>query len=404
MKGQEIKKITLVSGISLYKKSSFFYQLKLLKRCFEELGIQTTLVDSSNILNLISRTFNHPSSSSTFQQEKFLNINKYNGSLNKPYFNNIELITNNKAAILLGYPDQFSFIKNSIWKIPTFLWAQFSKPPAPEQFKKMTPVPLTETTKVFLVNTGVEKIGDIVPHGVDTHIFHPMKQKIKPELKILNIRSNFKIRSIDSISAFKKKYNLKKKFVIGCVANNNLRKRLDRVIESFAFFSSKVENSILLIKTNSIRAEGGFDIETLLSNYGIKSKTRVITEEITTEQMPFLYNSMDVLVIFSEWEGFCIPAIEAMACGIPIITHPIQGPGEIGLCTELMVKKSHLIHENGTVLRWVDTKEACRMLLKACFNPKLLKKISEEGVKVVRNLFDIHTVAKKWIQVIKSKL
>jgi glycosyltransferase involved in cell wall biosynthesis len=41
---------------------------------------------------------------------------------------------------------------------------------------------------------------------------------------------------------------------------------------------------------------------------------------ISMEHLPYLYNSADLFVYPSFYEGFGLPPIEAMACGIPVIT------------------------------------------------------------------------------------
>jgi len=46
---------------------------------------------------------------------------------------------------------------------------------------------------------------------------------------------------------------------------------------------------------------------------------------LSPEQMPQLYRAADVMLLPYRGEGFCLPALEAMACATPII-HPTRGP------------------------------------------------------------------------------
>src|SRR5207248_2306701 len=41
---------------------------------------------------------------------------------------------------------------------------------------------------------------------------------------------------------------------------------------------------------------------------------------IPSEDMPNFYNAADVFVYPSVYEGFGLPVVEAMACGVPVIT------------------------------------------------------------------------------------
>jgi len=50
-----------------------------------------------------------------------------------------------------------------------------------------------------------------------------------------------------------------------------------------------------------------------------------LDEEIPAREMASLYRAADVLVAPYRGEGFCLPALEAMACGVPVI-HTGTGP------------------------------------------------------------------------------
>lgn len=50
-----------------------------------------------------------------------------------------------------------------------------------------------------------------------------------------------------------------------------------------------------------------------------------LTEEVPYHDLPALYRGADVLVAPYRAEGFCLPALEAMACGVPVI-HNGHGP------------------------------------------------------------------------------
>jgi len=50
-----------------------------------------------------------------------------------------------------------------------------------------------------------------------------------------------------------------------------------------------------------------------------------LTEDLPAEQLPALYRAADVVVLPYRGEGFCLPALEAMACGVPVI-HTGAGP------------------------------------------------------------------------------
>jgi glycosyltransferase involved in cell wall biosynthesis len=50
-----------------------------------------------------------------------------------------------------------------------------------------------------------------------------------------------------------------------------------------------------------------------------------VTDELAPKELPALYRAADVVVLPYRGEGFCLPALEAMACGVPVI-HTAAGP------------------------------------------------------------------------------
>jgi glycosyltransferase involved in cell wall biosynthesis len=50
-----------------------------------------------------------------------------------------------------------------------------------------------------------------------------------------------------------------------------------------------------------------------------------VTDELAPHELPALYRAADVVVLPYRGEGFCLPALEAMACGVPVI-HTGAGP------------------------------------------------------------------------------
>jgi len=50
-----------------------------------------------------------------------------------------------------------------------------------------------------------------------------------------------------------------------------------------------------------------------------------LTQDLAPSELPALYRAADVVVLPYRAEGFCLPALEAMACGVPVI-HTAAGP------------------------------------------------------------------------------
>jgi glycosyltransferase involved in cell wall biosynthesis len=143
-----------------------------------------------------------------------------------------------------------------------------------------------------------------IPHGVDTGLFKPI---LKP-----------KYGKEDKPDAF----------IVGCVARNQHRKNLPRLVKGFAQFVQKNKLSsdqaklILHMDWNDAM---GWKFPKFAELYGLKDYLMPpimgnldAGESATEEEMAHLYNCMDVFVLPTAGEGFGIPTLEAMSCGVPI--------------------------------------------------------------------------------------
>jgi glycosyltransferase involved in cell wall biosynthesis len=160
-------------------------------------------------------------------------------------------------------------------------------------------IAMTQFGQNILRNNGVE--AEYIPHGVDTGLFKPMPDK----------------------DAIKKLVGLQGKFVVGGVFKNIQRKNPEKYLQAFALFrKGKEEKVALLLHTAPERSMGGeFELAQQCADLGLTVNKDVFfsAQGMPTGQMPLLYNAMDVFWALGSMEGFCLPLIEAMACGAPVV-------------------------------------------------------------------------------------
>tara|TARA_R110000796_G_scaffold100932_1_gene209654 strand:- start:1124 stop:2608 length:1485 start_codon:yes stop_codon:yes gene_type:complete len=143
-----------------------------------------------------------------------------------------------------------------------------------------------------------------IPHGVDTGLFKPIMNP---------------------------KYGKEEKpeaFIVGCVARNQHRKNLPRLIKGFAQFVKKNNLSpdeVKLMLHMDWNDNMGWRFPEFVEQYGIQEYLMKplmgsldAQEALSEEGMANLYNCMDVFVLPTAGEGFGIPTLEAMSCGVPI--------------------------------------------------------------------------------------
>jgi glycosyltransferase involved in cell wall biosynthesis len=285
------------------------------------------------------------------------------------------------SAILLGYPDQFPFLHETVPPpFPVFLWAQFSRPPDASSLGAALPVPLTEKTAHYLRESGCSAMGPVIPHGVDTLLYRP------PDFSENQGEKN-REETPDGP-------------VIGTVGAHTPRKRFGDIIETAALIERRLPGTRLIIKTNRVVSADGDDILAIARSHGMERNLTVIATELSDAQMRNLYGTMDLYVNCSEWEGFCIPVVEAMACGVPVASLPIQGPGEIIPYPELRLPVGRTLQERGSTLIHADTEKTAELLVEVLKNRTMRRKLGERGVREARKRYDIRNIAGQWEELI----
>jgi glycosyltransferase involved in cell wall biosynthesis len=169
----------------------------------------------------------------------------------------------------------------------------------------------------------------VIPHGIDTSVYRP--------------------HATGGESPFPDN-----QFLVGCVARNQPRKQLPRLLKTYSAFLSqwtfcpgcgtnhlgqKLEkcphcNSTSLVygdsKTDSLlymhasNEDVGWNLQALAERYNMKDflimpPNMEVGGGISETELSDLYMHMDVFTLPTSGEGFGIPIMEAMACGVPTL-------------------------------------------------------------------------------------
>jgi glycosyltransferase involved in cell wall biosynthesis len=142
-------------------------------------------------------------------------------------------------------------------------------------------------------------------------------------------------------------------FVVGMVAMNkgNVfdRKGFSEAFYAFGEFHRTHPNSVLFLHTDKI-GFSGLNLTQLARYAGIPDEALIFSDQYAyihgfpTTQMAAAYTAMDVLLAPSHGEGFCVPLIEAQACGTPVIASAATAQTElVGLGAGWLVKGQPII-------------------------------------------------------------
>lgn len=181
----------------------------------------------------------------------------------------------------------------------------------------------------------------------------------------------------EKLSKIKRKGDGKTLIYTGRLAKN---KRLDRMINILHFLVKSIPNVKLLLVGSD------WNEKKLLIKLGKQLnviKNIKFIGPVPHEKISKYLSKADLFLLSSEYEGFGISVIEAMASGLPAVVNDIEPMKEI-----IKDKK------NGYIVEFDNEKEVAKLIVKLLYNKKLREKISKEAKKTAKK-YDWDNIIKK---------
>ena len=191
------------------------------------------------------------------------------------------------------------------------------------------------------LNVQEEKIS-VIPYGVDHNLFKPSNNKDTTRKKVCN------------------HYYLKQApYFIHVSEQNWARKNTLALFEAFKKAKSNgiIHNLLVIGKNDDIIWQQAKHIP------GI-----VMCGFVTEKLMIQIIQGSEALILPSLHEGFGLPLVEAMACGIPAITSNVFSPPEI-------------VKDSGLLIDPYNTSDICEKILLFVHNKKLQEELSQKALK-----------------------
>lgn len=145
-------------------------------------------------------------------------------------------------------------------------------------------------------------------------------------------------------------------------SSNEPRKNLDTLIKAFSVFQ-KSTNSILALVINDLH------IMRLVDELKLR-KNVMIFSDLFTSSLRDLYNQADLLVFPSYYEGFGLPILEAINCGLPVIAYNCSSIPEVCGDSALLLNPDSIF----------DPYILSENIAKVMSNSKLSKKMSRASL------------------------
>lgn len=133
-------------------------------------------------------------------------------------------------------------------------------------------------------------------------------------------QSHFYRRTTNEIELAKQKYGITSKNYILALSNLEPRKNLGMLVDAYCKLPQSIrkDTALLLVGVSGWKAEALF--EDIVSR--VKDGFNIIrpSKYVTDEDKPAIISGATMLVYPSHYEGFGMPPLEALACGVPVIT------------------------------------------------------------------------------------
>ena len=270
-------------------------------------------------------------------------------------------------------------------RIPTFFYVPIEGEPIilPEWQKLLRTVPFMTCSNygVEVARASLQREVEMVWHGVDDD-FQPLTAERRAEVR-------------DQLG-------WTDKFVVMTVAANVRRKQHPRLFEAIALLKTKFKQRDIVLYDHTVPFQNfvldGWNLPFVSSAFGVHDEVVFnpllgqfgsSIPESAKDGVPGLielYGAADLFVLPSQVEGFGLPIVEAMACGLPVAVTKYAAGWEMAREGQGVGIPVHdwEIHKSGTKLANVSPEAIAKVILDLKRNPKQRARMSAAGIEAAK--------------------
>jgi glycosyltransferase involved in cell wall biosynthesis len=175
------------------------------------------------------------------------------------------------------------------------------------------------------------------------------------------------------VSAITSRFGLRQPFLL-YLGGYDARKNLPTLVEAYAHLVSLGSEWGLVIAGEFPERWGTPivpDLPAVIRRYGLEQRV-ILTGRLTSEERLLALNAASAFVFPSSYEGFGLPPLEAMACGLPVIA--ARTPAVVEVCGDAAVYVAPR-----------SVPELVQAMYSICTEPELRSRLREAGLHRARS-------------------
>jgi len=180
-------------------------------------------------------------------------------------------------------------------------------------------------------------------------------------------------------------FNPTEKYILS-VGTLEPRKNLTKLVEAYSILPHQLQRQYQLILVGG-QGWNNEQLKKTIINLNLKEKV-ILPGFVKDEDLPYIYNGASVFIYPSLYEGFGLPPLEAMACGVPVISSNLSSLPEV-------------IGRAGILVDPQDEIAIAQAIKRLILHPKLAKKIAKQA-QIRSKKFSWSLAAHKTLKVFES--
>ncbi|MCP4023512.1 MAG: glycosyltransferase family 1 protein [Desulfobacteraceae bacterium] len=162
------------------------------------------------------------------------------------------------------------------------------------------------------------------------------------KIHIVPCGTNFNRFKIHDKKDARKKLNLNSKDSVLLFAGRHVPiKGLDRLLSAVSLLKQQKNICLVVVGGDDPSSKALIALKQTINKLGIKDQVH-LAGRVNQDTLALYYSSADMLVVPSFHESFCLTALEALACGIPVLGSKVGGLADM------------ITRETGTLLKTID--------------------------------------------------